>query len=143
MESWLSGRKRLTANEVRVLKPFVGSNPTLSAKMKFLSSTNYIIWLIFSALFFAFAEFLSKKFALTPKFSLAALVIVVDMCSTALWLPAMLQKNSLSITGTMWSILSLVLTVLIGILIFGEKLSTLNTIGIVVAFVAIILLSIG
>ena len=31
MERWLSGRKRLTANEVRALKPFVGSNPTLSA----------------------------------------------------------------------------------------------------------------
>ncbi len=34
MESWLSGRKRLTANEVGVLKPLVGSNPTLSAKTR-------------------------------------------------------------------------------------------------------------
>ena len=35
MESWLSGRKRLTANEVGVLKPLVGSNPTLSANWNF------------------------------------------------------------------------------------------------------------
>ena len=32
MESWLSGRKRLTANEVSPLKGFAGSNPALSAK---------------------------------------------------------------------------------------------------------------
>ena len=31
LESWLSGRKRLTANEVGLLKGLVGSNPTLSA----------------------------------------------------------------------------------------------------------------
>ena len=31
LESWLSGRKRLTANEVRALNPFEGSNPSLSA----------------------------------------------------------------------------------------------------------------
>ncbi len=31
LESWLSGRKRLTANEVGVLKPLEGSNPSLSA----------------------------------------------------------------------------------------------------------------
>ncbi|MDQ5957862.1 MAG: hypothetical protein QG665_194 [Patescibacteria group bacterium] len=33
-ESWLSGRKRLTANEVGALKPLEGSNPSLSAVLK-------------------------------------------------------------------------------------------------------------
>ncbi|MFM2374175.1 MAG: hypothetical protein RLZZ234_170 [Candidatus Parcubacteria bacterium] len=33
-ESWLSGRKRLTANEVSPLNGFAGSNPALSARQK-------------------------------------------------------------------------------------------------------------
>jgi hypothetical protein len=32
METWLSGRKRLTANEVWALNPIQGSNPCVSAK---------------------------------------------------------------------------------------------------------------
>ena len=45
MESWLSGRKRLTANEVGVLKPLEGSNPSLSAKqeVRSMSSPDYVL----------------------------------------------------------------------------------------------------
>lgn len=111
--------------------------------MKFLASVHYMVWLVISAIFFAVGEFLSKKFALSPKLSLVILVAVVDVISTLLWLPAMLNRNMLSTTGTMWSILSLVATVLIGVLLFGEKLSVIDTIGIITAFVAIVLLSIG
>lgn len=59
------------------------------------------------------------------------------------WLLAILQRNSLSIVGTMWSVLSLLTTIAIGVLIFGEKVSILGVIGMVTAVVAIILLSIG
>jgi multidrug transporter EmrE-like cation transporter len=102
-----------------------------------------MIWLVISAIFFAVGEFLSKKFALSPKFSLVVLVAVVDVISTLFWLPAMLHKNMLSVTGTMWSILSLITTVLIGLLVFGEKLSFIDTLGLITAFISIILLSIG
>jgi multidrug transporter EmrE-like cation transporter len=59
------------------------------------------------------------------------------------WLPAILQKNSLSIVGTIWSVLSLCITILMGILIFGEKISAIGIIGIIAAVIAIILLSVG
>jgi multidrug transporter EmrE-like cation transporter len=106
-------------------------------------SINYIFWLIVSALFFAVGEFLSKKFALNPKISYIVFILVAYCVGTLFWLPAILQKNQLSIVGTMWSVLGLLATVLIGVLIFKEELSLIGFIGIITAFIAIILLSIG
>ena len=42
-----------------------------------LLSINYIIWLIFAALFFALGEFLSKRFALNPNLTLVIIILVV------------------------------------------------------------------
>ena len=111
--------------------------------MKFLLSINYIFWLILSALFFAAGEFWSKKFALSPRFSYVILIVAIYSLGTLAWLPAILQKNSLIIAGAIWTILSLSTTILIGLYIFGEKLSLTGIAGIVVAFIAIILLYIG
>jgi multidrug transporter EmrE-like cation transporter len=111
--------------------------------MKSLLSINYIFWLIVSTLFFAVGEFLSKKFALAPRGSIVIWLVVIDVFSILTWLPAILQKNQLSIVGTIWSVLSLLLTVLIGIVIFGEKLNYLSIAGIFAAVVAIVLLTLS
>lgn len=111
--------------------------------MKFILSINYIIWLILSALFFAVGEFLSKKFALGPRTTYVIFILIAYSLGVLAWLPAILQKNSLSIVGTLWSVISLLTTVLIGILIFGEKLSLIGIVGITIAIIAIVLLSIG
>jgi multidrug transporter EmrE-like cation transporter len=108
-----------------------------------LNSINYIIWLILSALFFAAGEFLSKKFALNPNLILVIIIILVYSVGVLFWLPAILQKNQLSIVGTMWSVLSLLTTILIGVLIFNEELSIIGIIGVIFAFISIILLSHG
>lgn len=111
--------------------------------MRYLLSINYIYWLVLSAMFFAGGEFLSKKFALNPKLSLVALVLLAYILGTLAWLPAILQKNQLSIVGAIWSVMSLLATVLIGMLIFSEKLSILGIFGIIMALGAIVLLSIA
>lgn len=111
--------------------------------MKFLLSINYILWLVASAVFFAIGEFLSKKFALSPKFLYVIFILIVYSLGVLAWLPAILQKNSLSIVGTMWSVLSLLTTVLIGVLVFREKLSMIGIAGIIMAMIAIIFLSIS
>jgi len=108
-----------------------------------LSSIHYIIWLIISAIFFAGGEFLSKKFSLNPKFAYVIYILIFYSIGVLAWLPAILQKNQLSIVGTMWSVLSLLTTVLIGILVFNEKINAAGIVGIVFAFAAIILLSKG
>ncbi len=103
---------------------------------------NYIYWLVISGIFFAFGEFLSKKFALNPNIKYVLLILVIDFLSVLAWLPAIMQKNQLSIVGTMWSVISLLSTVLIGILLFGEKLNILGFAGIITAFISIVLLTI-
>lgn len=111
--------------------------------MKFLFSVHYIFWLILSALFFACGEYFSKRFALNPKLNFVIFIIATYVLGTLAWLPAILQKNQLSIVGTIWSVLSLLATVFIGIIIFSEKLSIIGIVGIIMAFVSIILLSIA
>ncbi|MEI8337718.1 MAG: hypothetical protein WCF92_01060 [bacterium] len=102
-----------------------------------------IVWLITSGIFFALGEFFSKKFAISPSIAWIVYLVIVDILSLLAWLPAIMQKSQLSIIGTMWSVISLVLTVLIGVLIFGEKLNTLSIAGIIFALISIILLSIA
>jgi ABC-type polysaccharide/polyol phosphate export permease len=60
-----------------------------------------------------------------------------------LWLPAILQKNQLSVVGVMWSVLSLLITILIGTIIFRETLNLFSALGIIFAIVATILLSLA
>ena len=111
--------------------------------MKIFLSINYIFWLVLSALFFAVGEFLSKKFALTPKLIFVILILLAYSLGTLAWLPAILQKNQLSIVGVMWSVLSLLITALIGTIIFGEKLNFFGILGIIFAIISVILLSLA
>ena len=111
--------------------------------MKFLLSINYLVWLTLSAVFFAIGEFMSKKFALNPKILLVFGILAVYSLGVLAWLPAILQKNQLSIVGAIWSVLSLLTTVLIGLLVFGEKLSAVGIIGIIMAVIAVALLSLN
>lgn len=110
--------------------------------MKYLLSIHYILWLLLSGVFFAIGEFLSKKFALSPKLGLFMILILTSALGMVTWLPAIMQKNQLSVVGVMWSVLSLVITILIGVLIFNEKLTQINLLGMFLGIIAVILLSI-
>lgn len=111
--------------------------------MKFLLSINYLVWLVLSGLFFATGEFFSKKFVLNTKTVFLICLFIAYFFGVLSWLLALLQKNQLSIVGAIWSVISLLATVLIGILFFGEKLSAIGIIGIITAFMAIALLSLS
>lgn len=100
------------------------------------------LWIVVSSVFFAFGEFISKKFALNPGWGLFLAFLVVDTISASAWIPAIFEKNQLSITGVMWSIVSLMATVLIGLLVFNEKLTLVQSIGIMFGMVSVILLSV-
>ena len=102
---------------------------------------NYLIWLTISAVFFALGEYFSKRFALQPGPIFVVCLLAAYTVSVLLWLPAIMQKDQLSIVGTMWSVLSLLVTVLLGTVIFHEKLNLLGTIGIATAVISIILLA--
>jgi hypothetical protein len=96
--------------------------------MNLITGIPAMVWLIGSAIFFAFGEFLSKKFALAPSLHYVVIIVVIYTLGVLAWLPAILQKNQLSIVGSIWSV-------------FREKLNTIGIIGIIFAVIAIALLS--
>lgn len=120
-----------------------GSSYDIISLMDVLMAVPAMVWLLISALFFAFGEFLSKKFALAPSLSYVFAIVIIYSLGTLAWLPAILQKKQLSITGAIWSVLSLLATVLIGVIIFRERLNVLTVAGIILGAMAIALLSIA
>ena len=111
--------------------------------MDAILSVPYIVWLIISAIFFAGGEFLSKKFALNPGVVVVLLLLISYGISELFWLPAILEKNKLSVVGATWSVLSLLMTVILGLVFFKEKISLIGGIGIVLAAIAVVLLSLN
>ena len=57
------------------------------------------------------------------------------------WLPAIKEYNHLTILGTIWNIGAMLCTVFVGTIIFQEKTSLIHWIGVLVAFIACILLN--
>jgi multidrug transporter EmrE-like cation transporter len=109
--------------------------------MDFILAIPAMVWLIISAVFFAFGEFLSKKFALAPSVGYVILILFIYSLGALAWLPAIFEKKELSIVGAIWSVLSLLATVLIGVLIFDEKLNVIAITGIILGIIAVALLS--
>ncbi len=98
-------------------------------------------WLLFSALFFALGEYLSKLWGDNPSWRGALLVVAAYAVGTLGWLPALLHKNQLAVMGTAWLLLATVATVVIGVFVFGEALNRAQWTGVVFATISLFLLS--
>ena len=98
-------------------------------------------WLALSAAFFGVGEYLSKKFAIRPDWMGLLLVCAAYLLGTLAWLPAIVRTNQLASTGTGWLLLSMIATVGIGLVVFHEKLNSLQVAGVVLAAIALILLN--
>lgn len=97
-------------------------------------------WLILSAMFFAWGEYLSKKWAFQPGWTMALAVIGVDAIGTFLWLPAIYNRNVLSIIGMAWLLIGAVASMAIGLIVFRETLNGTQWAGMGFALVALVLL---
>lgn len=100
-----------------------------------------LLWLTFSGLFFAGGEYLSKKYILAPDWRILVILLCLYCLGALMWIPALMQGKSLSVVGTMWSVISLCLTIAIGIVIFDERLTALQIFGVVLAMGSIVALS--
>lgn len=110
--------------------------------MNILTSIPAIVWLLISALFFAGGELFSKTWANSPTVIEIVILLVFYTVSTLFWLPALFNKNHLVATGTSWLLLGAVMTVLLGVFIFHEKITILQGVGIFLALAAMLLLNI-
>ena len=107
------------------------------------SSVNYIVWLLLSVLVTMYGDYLSKKFALSPSWRYVVIISIVYAIGTLFWLPAILQKNELSIVGAMWAVMLYVGIVSIGLIIFKETVSSFGILGIILGLISIIFLSLA
>jgi multidrug transporter EmrE-like cation transporter len=113
----------------------------MSELLKAFFSINYFYWLLISMIFYAGGEFFSKKFALSPKVSSVIFLLLFYAFGALAWLVALHGKDELADVGATWAVLSMLVTVTIGIFIFKERLNIYGITGIFLAAAAIFLLS--
>ena len=93
-------------------------------------------------IFYAFGEYFSKRYANTSLKHFGFLAVFLWSFNSFCFLPAISKFNSLSILGTIWNLLYVFITLFIGLVIFKEPITTIQTIGLVLGVIAIILLTI-
>jgi uncharacterized membrane protein len=111
--------------------------------VKISNSIPYIGWLLFYLLFFTFGEYFSKKLALNPQWTYLVWAEITYIIGGLFWLPAIIQKNSISILSTILTVMSLVMALFIGVIIFKEQLTIIGIIGIVLAFLSVVCLTLA
>jgi multidrug transporter EmrE-like cation transporter len=87
-------------------------------------------------------DFLLKLWADTERLSMGILGIFVYIIGIACWAFA-LKFSTLSSAVTMVTMVGLLLSVLIGVLYFGETLNGYQKLGVVLACVSIVLIELG
>jgi len=113
----------------------------LRARMDILRAVPASVWLIASALFYAWGEYISKLWGYHPSWGLTFAAFAIYGIGTFLWLPVLLHRNEIAVMGTMFLILALVATIAVGFLVFREAVEPRQIVGLVLAFVALVLLS--
>lgn len=108
--------------------------------MRILLLVPAIVWLLISGLLNAASEYVSKHWGVQPRWYLILIIAFLSAASSITWLPALLHKNQISIMGTGWLLIATITTLFIGLVFFGEQVSITQTVGMVLAVVALILL---
>jgi multidrug transporter EmrE-like cation transporter len=102
-------------------------------------------WLYFLLLLVAFelvADILSKQFALSGKFAFAILAILGFIAANVAWLVSLRTGAELSKGAVLFSVLSGIGAVLLGIFVYHEKANPYQLIGLALGIAAIAFLSI-
>ncbi len=101
-------------------------------------------WLYFLLLLVVFelvADILSKQFAVNGKFVFAVLAIIGFIAANTAWLISLRTGAELSKGAVLFSVLSGIGAVVIGILVYHEKTSPYQLIGLALGIAAIAFLS--
>jgi multidrug transporter EmrE-like cation transporter len=79
---------------------------------------------------------------MNPSMQLAFWLLIPYTMGSFCWLPALQLGQSLTRIGTAWSVLSTVMTLVLGLIVFGEKINAWNGAGLVFALIALVLLQV-
>jgi hypothetical protein len=98
------------------------------------------LWLSLSALTFGLGGYLSKRWVAHPSPGLLLALILSFMASTLFWLPALRIGKNLIVVGPASVVMCSVVTVLVGVACFNERLGWHTCLGVLLAVFAVFLL---
>ncbi len=101
---------------------------------------HWIIPLSLLVLFEACADIVAKKFALTNKLPIAISALLIYIIANVFWLIALKNGAELSRGAIMFSLLSYILAVIIGVGIYKEHLSLIQSIGVALGIVSLVMI---
>lgn len=102
--------------------------------------SKWLVPLILLVVFEALADIIAKYFAVTNKIWIAGGALVVYVVANVFWLISLKNGAELATGAVIFSIISEVLAILIGVLIYHEQLSFTQGIGIILGLVSLVLL---
>ena len=89
--------------------------------------------------FYAAGEYFSKLFANTHVWYYVVIGVVCYALGALLWFPALMLRNELLVMDTIWKALAAGMTVALALVIFHEKLSWTQYIGVALVFVGMLM----
>lgn len=100
------------------------------------------VWLLLllSAAGVIAGDYFSKSWSVNQRVSLAALAIAGYACSAIFYMPTLLREG-LIVTSVVWSVLSIIGFLVIGLFVFNETLTPLQWLGVGFGVVSLITLS--
>jgi multidrug transporter EmrE-like cation transporter len=98
--------------------------------------------ILVASVFYGFGEYYSKIYANTASIKALLTSLGFYNLTSLCFFPAIKRMNSLSVLGTIWNVAYMIVTIFLGVVVFGEVLTTLQIIGIILGIAAIICLSI-
>lgn len=101
-----------------------------------------MFWVAISIFFEGFGDYFAKKWSITSySMNNFVLAVVTYNLMIVTWLFAVKNSKEISIIGTVWLLLGHGCLILVGAVIFKETLTTAQWIGICLAAVALILMT--
>ncbi|GHO88320.1 SMR family transporter [Dictyobacter formicarum] len=108
----------------------------------FVSIPKWLYFLLILVAFELVADILAKQFAISGKYTFAILSIVGFIAANTAWLISLRTGAELGKGAVLFSVLSAIGAVIVAILIYHEKVSTYQFIGLILGIAAIAFLSI-
>jgi hypothetical protein len=100
-----------------------------------------LLWTLLAMLCYAGGEYASKRYALHPAWAFYWLAVLFYWSTTLTWMPVIRRTNTLAVSSTIWNICYFVISIALGVLVFHEKLTSQQVVGLVFGAIAVVLLS--
>ncbi len=100
----------------------------------------WLVPLILLVIFEACADIIAKYFAITNKLWIGVGALAVYIIANIFWLVSLKNGAELATGAVIFSVISQILAILIGVLIYHEHLSIIQGIGIILGLISLVLL---